>query len=235
MPNQPILAYFFNANIVVQLVVLILLVVSVFSWAAIFQKWLLLAKTSLILKRFEKKFWKTQSLDSLYQSTEEESEKNEGLPAVFCEGYKAFKQLQTKKNIPIATTLETVQRTIRASLTYEEEALNSKLPMLATIGSTSPYIGLFGTVWGIMMSFHALGTASEVTIAMVAPGISSALVATAMGLFAAIPAVIFYNRYMNKVDQILNRYDAFCEQFISLLQYKAMTESTKQIAEETYA
>ena len=209
MPSSPILDYFFTANIVVQGVVFILLIASVMSWSTIFQKWVYLRKTQATLKQFEKKFWKTADLEALFQKTEEDAEKNAGLPAIFCEGYRAYKQMHGKNGVSSTAVLETAQRIMRASLAYEEEALNAKLPMLATIGSTSPYIGLFGTVWGIMMSFHALGTAAQVTIAMVAPGISSALIATAMGLFAAIPAVIFYNRFVSRVDRILNRYYSF--------------------------
>ncbi len=239
MPEQTFLSYFITTNPVVQVVMIILLLASVISWAVIFQKWFGLGGARMAAKRFEKQFWKTEDLDELFLQVDKKGDKNAGLAALFREGYQAFKRLQSNAKATPRMLLESAQRATRASIAYDDEVLGTNLSLLATIGSISPFIGLFGTVWGIMMSFHALGSAAQVTIAMVAPGIAGALVATAMGLFAAIPAVIFYNRYVNQVDRLLNRYEAFQDQFLSVLQGKALAgqalTAEQQEADETYA
>jgi biopolymer transport protein TolQ len=221
MHEQSILTYFYTASPVVQVVIGILLIASVISWAIIIQKWFYLGHVSAVLKRFEKRFWNAESLDSLHQELDQNTKKQQGLAVMFFDAYKVFKNIASKPIAAGSGALESVRRILSAHLNYEEEALSGGLSFLATIGSVSPYVGLFGTVWGIMNSFQALGSASQVTIAMVAPGIAEALVATAVGLFAAIPAVIFYNRYVNKVDRLLNRYEAFNDQLLSRLQCKA--------------
>lgn len=214
------LSYFVSSSIIVQLVILVLLIASIISWTIIFQRGFSIGATQRKVKKFEQRFWDAENLENLYRDLEKRGEGNDGLAALFKAGYSEFIRLRDKPGISSSEILEGVRRVMRAAFSYEEDALESHLSFLATIGSTSPYIGLFGTVWGIMTSFHALGDAQQVTISMVAPGISEALIATAMGLFAAIPAVIFYNRYINRSDRILNRYDAFQEEFISLLQHK---------------
>lgn len=209
--------YLASANIIVSMVVLILALASLFSWMIIFQRGFSIGSARREVKRFEKRFWRTDNLDDLYKKHEKEA--NKGLAAVFLAGYSEYLRLRKRPGITVAEMMEGVHRVMRVAASYEENALEDGLPFLATIGSTTPYIGLFGTVWGIMMSFHALVGVEQVTISMVAPGISEALIATAMGLFAAIPAVIFYNRFISRTNRILNRYDAFQEEFISLLQH----------------
>lgn len=216
MLEQTLIAYFTSANLIVQIILAILLVASVLSWTIILQRGFALARAKRAVKRFEKKFWHTEDLDSLYEEVEKRGDRAEGLPIVFRAGYAEYLQLKDT-DVPTNQVLASAQRAMNAAATYEEDDLESGLSFLATVGSTSPYIGLFGTVWGIMLAFHALGAAQQVTIAMVAPGISEALIATAMGLFAAIPAVIFYNRYVNRVNRLLNRFDAFQESFLSYL------------------
>lgn len=240
MPEQTFLSYFITSNPVVQVVMVILLIASVISWAIILQKWFELGRARVAAKRFEKKFWKEENLDELFLKVDKKGDKNAGLAALFREGYQSFKRLQSNAKATPRMLVESAQRSTRASIAYDDESLSAYLSLLATIGSISPFIGLFGTVWGIMMSFHALGSAAQVTIAMVAPGIAGALIATAMGLFAAIPAVIFYNRYVSQVDRLLNRYEAFQDQFLSLLQGRALSqqslsESAQQETDEAHA
>lgn len=221
--------YFASASIVVSLVVILLALASVFSWMIIFQRGFYLGRARREVKNFEKRFWRADSMEELYRKYEKE-EDNEGLSAMFAAGYSEYLRLRKKPSMTVNEIMEGVQRVMRVTASYEEEELESNLPFLATIGSTSPYIGLFGTVWGIMTSFHALSGVEQVTIAMVAPGISEALIATAMGLFAAIPAVIFYNRYVSKSERILNRYDAFQEEFISLLHHHIEPKTLAPVA-----
>ena len=216
MLEQTIVTYFSSANIVVQVILGLLLIASVFSWTVIFQRGFSLGRAKRAVKKFEKQFWHSEDLSALYDQVEKKGDKAEGLPTIFRAGFSEFLHLK-QTNAPENKILAGTQRAMKAAALYEEDELESGLSFLATVGSTSPYVGLLGTVWGIMIAFHALGTAQQVTIAMVAPGISEALVATAMGLFAAIPAVIFYNRYVNRVNRILNRFDAFQESFLSYL------------------
>jgi biopolymer transport protein TolQ len=224
MHNPVILSYFFSSSIIVQIVILILLLASLASWTIIFQRTFYIGRARRGVKRFEKTFWKAKDLNAFYKTIEKKGDKNEGLAAIFHAGYHEFLLLRKRYPNDTKAAFDGVQRIMRAAVAFEEDELESHLAFLGTVGSTSPYIGLFGTVWGIMMAFHALGTAQQVTIAMVAPGISEALVATAVGLFAAIPAVIFYNRFVNRTDRILNRYDAFQEEFISLLHRTDISE-----------
>lgn len=200
-------AYWFSLSPVVQGVLLILLIASILSWTLIFQRGFALGRSTRLARSFEKKFWKEKDLGGFYQKVSEKKSR-EGLAAIFVAGYEAFINDGWG---------ERVIRAMRVAASYEEENLDEGLSFLATVGSVSPYIGLFGTVWGIMTAFHALGDASQVTIAMIAPGISEALVATALGLFAAIPAVIFYNRFSTKADRLFNKFDAFQEELAHLL------------------
>ena len=214
--NTSILGYFFNASLIVKFVILILLLASIASWAIIFQRWFFLRWVKKHLKAFENQFWTSKDLSMLYDEIAKK-ESPEGIEKIFLAGLKEFVRLQKRQGIHADEMLAGAQRAMRAAYTNAAEELENHLPFLATVGSTSPYVGLFGTVWGIMTAFHSLGQVQQATIAMVAPGISEALIATAMGLFAAIPAVIAYNRYANHVERILNHYESFQEEFSNYL------------------
>lgn len=202
-----------SASLPVKVVMIILILASVWSWLIIFSKGKVLASAQNKAKKFEEHFWSGVDLNRLYESLS--GKKNSGSARIFEAGFKEFKRkTQVQSGIQ---SIEGSDRAMRVALNREIEKLESHLPTLATIGSTSPYIGLFGTVIGIMLSFHALSDVTQATIALVAPGISEALIATAMGLFAAIPAVIFYNRYSDKVERIYAQYDAFKEEFSAIL------------------
>ena len=179
-----------NASLVVQLVMLILVVASVVSWTMIFNKRLLLKHSKNDADMFEERFWSSEDLSPLYNRITAGRYESSGMEKIFGAGYKEFSRLQKQESIDPEAVLDGAQRSMRIAMNKEVDHLETNLSFLATVGSTSPYIGLFGTVWGIMNSFQALGTVQQATISMVAPGISEALVATAMGLFAAIPAVI---------------------------------------------
>ncbi len=214
-----ILTLITDASVLVQLVMLLLLIASLFSWNVIFQKRKILAQARAAADEFEEQFWSGGDLASLYaQVTSGNSEHEGGMAAIFESGFKEFARLHKQENIDPAFVLEGAQRAMRIALARETDRLEVHLPFLATVGSTSPYVGLFGTVWGIMNSFRALGNVKQATIAMVAPGIAEALVATAMGLFAAIPAVIGYNRFSTELERILGRYEVFLEEFSNILQ-----------------
>ena len=206
-----------NASLVVQLVMLILVVASVVSWTMIFNKRLLLKHSKNDADMFEERFWSSEDLSPLYNRITAGRYESSGMEKIFGAGYKEFSRLQKQESIDPEAVLDGAQRSMRIAMNKEVDHLETNLSFLATVGSTSPYIGLFGTVWGIMNSFQALGTVQQATISMGAPGISEALVATAMGLFAAIPAVIAYNRYSNDVERLINRYDNFLEEFSSIL------------------
>ena len=206
-----------NASLVVQFVMLILVLASVSSWTMIFNKYVLLKHSKNNADIFEEKFWSSEDLSPLYNRITAGRYKSIGMEKIFEAGYKEFSRLQNKESIDPEAILDGAQRSMRIAMNKEVDHLETNLSFLATVGSTSPYIGLFGTVWGIMNSFQALGTVQQATIAMVAPGISEALIATAMGLFAAIPAVIAYNRYSYDVERLINRYDNFSEEFAAIL------------------
>ena len=203
-----------SASMPVKVVMIILILASVWSWLIIFSKGKVLANAQNKAKKFEENFWSGVDLNKLYDSIS--GKKNTGLAKIFEAGFKEFQRKKTVTNGAMRS-IEGSDRAMRVTLNREIEDMESHLPTLATIGSTSPYIGLFGTVIGIMLSFHALSDVTQATIALVAPGISEALIATAMGLFAAIPAVIFYNKYSDKVERIYAQYDAFKEEFSSIL------------------
>lgn len=203
-----------SASMPVKVVMIILILASVWSWLIIFSKGKVLANAQNKAKKFEEHFWSGVDLNKLYDSIS--GKKNTGLAKIFEAGFKEFQRKKTVTNGAMRS-IEGSDRAMRVTLNREIEDMESHLPTLATIGSTSPYIGLFGTVIGIMLSFHALSDVTQATIALVAPGISEALIATAMGLFAAIPAVIFYNKYSDKVERIYAQYDAFKEEFSSIL------------------
>lgn len=216
-----ILSLITNASVLVQLVMLLLLITSLFSWNIIFQKRKILARARAEAEEFEEKFWSGGDLSSLYNQVTSGRHGNAGLSVIFEAGFKEFARLRKQEGIDPMAVLEGAQRAMRVAMSREIDKLEEHLPFLATVGSTSPYIGLFGTVWGIMNSFRALGGVKQATIAMVAPGIAEALVATAMGLFAAIPAVVGFNRFNTELERLINRYDAFLEEFSSILQRQA--------------
>ena len=206
-----------NASLLVKLVMLSLLGLSVVSWTMIFSKSRILSLAQKSANQFEERFWSAEDLAPLYNRLTNKKYIPTGMEKIFESGFREFAKLKAQTKIDPEAMLEGAQRAMRVALNREVEVLEKHLAFLATVGSTSPYIGLFGTVWGIMNSFRALGNVQQATISMVAPGIAEALIATAMGLFAAIPAVIAYNRYSDDAERLLNRYDIFMEEFSSIL------------------
>jgi biopolymer transport protein TolQ len=212
-----------NASPVVQIVIALLVFASLSSWSMIFDRMRVLKRAVKDADEFESRFWSGGDLAELYRQLERETEDEAGMASVFRAGFREFARLRTKGHKDPMAMVQGAQRSMRVSLNREVDRLESHLSTLATIGSTSPYVGLFGTVWGIMNSFTALGNVKQATLALVAPGIAEALIATAIGLFAAIPAVIAYNRYSNDVERLNNRYDDFVEEFATILQRQAVS------------
>lgn len=215
-----ILNLLLEASIVVQAVMLTLLVMSVMSWTMIFKRKQVLSSAITEAKRFEDKFWSGIDLSKLYQEVSARGSVS-GLEALFKSGFKEFARLHKTNGKQPAVVMEGTQRAMRVGLSREVEHLEEQLPFLATVGSISPYIGLFGTVWGIMNSFIALGAVEQATLSMVAPGIAEALIATAIGLFAAIPAVMAYNKFSHQVETLENHYINFVEEFANILHRQA--------------
>jgi biopolymer transport protein TolQ len=205
-----------QASFPVQVIMFLLLLASVISWSVIFGKRRLLGRTRAGAEGFEQRFWSGGTLADLYDKVRRAKE-DEGLVSVFVAGYEEFTRQQQHRVAP-EDALASVQRAMRVALARETERLEGGLAFLATVGSTSPYVGLFGTVWGIMTAFIAIGNVKQATIAMVAPGISEALIATAMGLFAAIPAVVAYNFFTNQVDRLENRFNTFSDELTGILE-----------------
>ena len=217
MGEFSVLDLFLQASLIVQLVMILLLMVSIISWIVIFERYFNLSKIKQANKEFEKEFWSGKDLNELYRGTDEISnDELVGSLRVFKHGFGEFLRLSEGQQITIED-LESVNRSIRVSLAREEESLMYHLPFLANVGSVSPYVGLFGTVWGIINSFQGLSDATQATINAVAPGISEALVATALGLFAAIPAVVAYNRFASDSDTQLQQSSVFGEELASIL------------------
>jgi len=210
-----------DASWLVKVVMLLLLAASVASWMIIFRKRQVLAEAQREAENFEEKFWSGADLTAMHEGISSSHRSTRGMEKVFDSGFAEFIRMREQGRMGPNAMVEGAQRAMRIALTRETEDLEHHLNFLATVGSTSPYVGLFGTVWGIMTSFHQLANVNQATIAMVAPGISEALVATAMGLFAAIPAVIAYNRFSNQVERLESRYDNFKEEFSSILQRQA--------------
>ena len=207
-----------HASLPVQFVMALLLLASVASWMIIFRKKSVLDAAARGSDNFEERFWSGADLSALFRESSQKGRQINGIEAIFEAGFREFARLRQKKSMDARTQLEGAQRAMRVQLSREVDELEHNLEFLANVGSISPYVGLFGTVWGIMISFQGLANMKEATIATVAPGISEALIATAMGLFAAIPAVWAYNRYSTKVDRINVRYEAFAEEFSAILQ-----------------
>lgn len=206
-----------TASVLVQLVMLILVLASVMSWVIIFQRGSAIRSAKTALDDFEDRFWSGIDLSKLYRQVTGNPDNNSGLEQIFRAGFKEFSRMRQQAGVDPDAVMDAVQRSMRVAISKEEEKLDQHLPFLATVGSTSPYIGLFGTVWGIMNSFRGLATAQQATLATVAPGIAEALIATAIGLFAAIPAVIAYNRFSARAETLIGRYYTFADEFSSIL------------------
>jgi biopolymer transport protein TolQ len=219
--NQSFIELIISASFIVQLVLALLLAASIASWAIILRKRRVLHKAAAGSDDFESRFWSGGDLTSIYREVTKGGEAPTDMGGLFEAGFREFRRLTQQPGLTAGQILDGCRRAMRVAQMREMDRLEQNLATLATIGSTSPYVGLFGTVWGIMNSFQAIGNVQSATLAMVAPGISEALVATAMGLFAAIPAVIAYNRYADKVTRLEVRYDTFTEEFSAILQRHA--------------
>lgn len=206
-----------NASLVVQLVMLLLLLASFLSWVMIFQRNQVMRRARRTLRRFEDRFWSGIDLGQLFREVSQTPDAGSGAENIFRAGLQEYTRLTQKGSSDPEMVMNGVQRAMRVAIAREEERLERHLPFLATVGSTSPYVGLFGTVWGIMNAFRGLANVHQATLASVAPGISEALVATAIGLFAAIPAVVAFNRFSAQSEGLLNAYDTFADEFSSIL------------------
>lgn len=215
------LALVANASLVVQLVMLLLLAASFLSWLFIFQKLFALREAARQADGFEREFWSGVDLNALFQSLTSGPIVPRGMAKIFEAGFREFSKLKRQGGMDISAVMDGTRRAMRAAYQRELDQLERKLSFLATVGSVSPYVGLFGTVWGIMNSFRGLANVGQATLAHVAPGIAEALIATAMGLFAAIPAVIAYNRYTHDIDRLATRYESFMEELSNILQRQA--------------
>jgi len=208
-----------NASLLVQLVMGLLLLVSLMSWWYIFLKMFAVRAAVSEAREFEDAFWGNANLNVLYQQAISRGRHDIGAQErIFAAGYTEFVKLRKTHGVDSAAVMEGTRRAMRACYQREVDHLESHLSFLATVGSVSPYVGLFGTVWGIMNAFHGLSNVGQATLALVAPGIAEALVATAMGLFAAIPAVVAYNRYVHDVTRLSSRFESFIEEFSNVLQ-----------------
>jgi len=214
-----------NASLIVQAVMLLLLVVSVSSWAAIFRKLFSLGKVKRLNEQFEKEFWSGNSLNDLFAAATQHAANGSPMERIFASGMREFQKLRERRITDAGTLMDGARRAMRASYQREMDAIETHLSFLASVGSVSPYVGLFGTVWGIMHAFNGLAALTQVTLATVAPGIAEALVATAIGLFAAIPAVVAYNRFARDIDRIAIRLETFMEEFSNILQRNVGSQS----------
>jgi len=217
-----------EASLLVQLVMLGLVAMSIMSWTIIFQRKKAISDALSNAKKFEQKFWSGIDLSKLYNEISSRSGQSQGIEALFTSGFKEFARHKKNTFQSASIVMEGTHRSMRVALSREIEKIESSLSFLATVGSISPYIGLFGTVWGIMNAFIALGEVKQATLQMVAPGIAEALIATAMGLFAAIPAVIAYNRFSNSVEKLESNYINFMEEFANILHRQAATQIEAQ-------
>ena len=207
-----------HASFVVQLVMLLLLAISIASWAAIFRKIRSLKQVKQLNEDFEREFWSGTSLNDLFAAAAQNAKTAGPMERIFASGMREYQKLRERRIQDPGTLLDGARRAMRASFQREMDAAETNLSFLASVGSVSPYVGLFGTVWGIMHAFTGLASLQQVTLATVAPGIAEALVATALGLFAAIPAVIAYNRFARDIDRIANKQETFIEEFSNILQ-----------------
>ncbi|HIG79093.1 MAG TPA: protein TolQ [Cycloclasticus sp.] len=210
-----------QAGPIVKFVMLILVIASFISWTFIFAKQKEFKSAIKVTNTFEKRFWSGIDLNELSRQIGSDHYDRSGMESIFHMGFQEYNRLNGQKGMEPMHVVEGARRAMQAQYTREMDGLDNHLPFLATVGSTSPYVGLFGTVWGIMSSFQALGNMKQATLALVAPGISEALVATAMGLFAAIPAVVAYNRFSTNADRLATRYETFMDDFTTVLQRQA--------------
>ncbi len=222
-----------NASFVVQAVMLLLLVVSVASWAAIFRKIISLRKIRSLNDEFERDFWSGTSLNELFQSAAQNAKHSGPMERIFASGMREYQKLRERRIADTSTLMDGARRAMRASYQREMDAAESNLSFLASVGSVSPYVGLFGTVWGIMHAFTGLASLQQVTLATVAPGIAEALVATAIGLFAAIPAVVAYNNFARDIDRVAIKLETFIEEFSNILQRNLGSQNTPTQASST--
>jgi len=211
-----------NASFVVKVVMGLLLAVSFMSWMFIFQKWFAIRRANGQTDKFEREFWSGNDLNSLYQGAVNSRHSIGSLERVFEAGFREFAKLRGQRGTDPSDMVDGARRAMRATFQREMDFLERHLSFLASAGSVSPYVGLFGTVWGIMHSFRSLANVQQATLAQVAPGIAEALVATAIGLFAAIPAVVAYNRYSHDIDRLANRFESFMEEFSNILHRQAV-------------
>ena len=216
-----ILALIWGASLPVKVVMAILILFSIASWVIIFRKQAMLSAANSGANEFEERFWSGSDLAALFKDVTASGDRIAGLEAIFESGFREFARQRQRRGVDARSLLEGAQRAMRVTQSREVDRLERNLEFLANVGSISPYVGLFGTVWGIMIAFQGLANVKEATIAMVAPGISEALVATAMGLFAAIPAVWAYNRFATRVERVALRYETFLEELSSILQRQA--------------
>ena len=207
-----------NASILVKGVMLLLAAVSFMSWYWIFRKWFAIHNARTKTEQFERDFWSGGDLNALFQSAANDRHSAGALERIFEAGYREFTKLRGQKSLDPASIVDGSRRAMRATYQREMDHLEAHLAFLASVGSVSPYVGLFGTVWGIMNAFRGLANVSSATLAHVAPGIAEALVATAIGLFAAIPAVVAYNRFTHDIDRVAIRFESFMEEFSNILQ-----------------
>ncbi|MFY8125169.1 MAG: protein TolQ [Hydrogenophaga sp.] len=221
-----IVALMLNASWVVQAVVLLLISVSIISWAAIFRKITALRRVNRDDETFEREFWSGASLNDLYSAANQRGRDSGPMERIFAGGMREFAKLRERRISDPSALLDGARRAMRAGLQRELDALEVNLSFLGSVGSVSPYVGLFGTVWGIMHAFTGLASMAQVTLATVAPGIAEALVATAISLFAAIPAVLAYNRFSHDIDRIANRLETFTEEFSNILQRNVGASAT---------
>jgi len=216
-----IISLVLHASVLAQAVMGLLLVLSLISWTVIFRKWATIRRAFSQTERFERDFWSGGDLNALYQSASNNRHTIGALERIFEAGMREFLKAKERRGTDPGAALDGSRRAMRAAFQRELDVLETSLPYLASVGSVSPYIGLFGTVWGIMNSFRGLANVQQATLANVAPGIAEALVATAIGLFAAIPAVVAYNRFATDVDRLSIRFETFIEEFSNILQRQA--------------
>ncbi len=223
--DMSILTLVLNASFVVQIVMVLLVGVSIASWAAIFRKLFALKKVNALNEEFERDFWSGKNLNELYAAATQNAKSAGPMERIFASGMREYQKLRERRVTDAGTLMDGARRAMRASFQREMDVIESNLSFLASVGSVSPYVGLFGTVWGIMHAFTGLASLQQVTLASVAPGIAEALVATAIGLFAAIPAVIAYNNFARDIDRIAIRLETFIEEFCNILQRNVVTQS----------
>jgi len=216
--DMSVLGLITGASVLVQVVMLLLLLASILSWYYIFLKIFIFRRATQLADRFEKEFWSGVDLNDLFQRAVNARNSAGALERVFESGFREFAKHRKQPGMDVAVVMDGVRRAMRATYQREMERLESHLSFLATVGSVSPYVGLFGTVWGIMNSFRGLANVAQATLGAVAPGIAEALIATAMGLFAAIPAVMAYNQFAGDINRLATRFDSFMEEFTNILQ-----------------